>query len=175
MVGFAPPGSSMPDELRDCRNSASDAPSALRATDPKMFGEVLLDLVRLRQGAGTLPPGALDEVASRHGATIRQVESASRFVAGLMRGRAEGKEPLVCRGLTCRLHGADALWVRLGEALTGDVAAWQPREAHCLGQCDAGPSIRVGRSILVVRGGEVREDRRGWHEEDGGAVPFCGS
>ena len=70
----------------------------------------------------------------------------------------------VCDSLTCAMLGSEGLEARLGEALGGDV-----RVTHgaCMGRCDKGPVVRIGRRYLADPGVEdVRAAIDGADDDD---------
>jgi NADH:ubiquinone oxidoreductase subunit E len=132
-------------------------------------GSLAVLLLDFRRHSGPPTESELSEFASLSRLSVHQVKTVSDFVATLLSNHRNRGETLICSGLTCSLHGAERLHKALEEVFLEDSLPWMPREVHCLGQCDAGPSIRVGRCTHVTRTLETRTDTRVWRETDGGA------
>lgn len=78
-------------------------------------------------------------------------------------------EPLiVCRGMSCRMNGAETFHARLREALTAAGCATPWQDVHCLGHCMQGPNIRLGDHTLIGQTGEVVNEARPWRSVDSG-------
>jgi len=126
---------------------------------------ILVDFLRAR---GEISPDDVREFSELLRISIAAVEELLGFARALLKQESNGERTLACGGLTCSLHGAERLRACLASVLDRPDRPWNPRQVHCLGQCDAGPSIRVGRSTFVARALEVRTDVRAWREDDGG-------
>jgi hypothetical protein len=81
-------------------------------------------------------------------------------------------EPLVlCRGVSCRLHGAEALHAALKARLESAGVLGRIVEVHCLSQCNDGPNLKLGSSVLCLGTGRVVTDERPWRPDSAGPKP----
>jgi NADH:ubiquinone oxidoreductase subunit E len=78
-------------------------------------------------------------------------------------------EPLVlCRGVTCRMAGAEALHAALKSRLGAAGALGRIVEVLCLSHCGDGPNMKLGKSVLCAGRAAVVEDDRPWRPESAG-------
>ena len=83
-----------------------------------------------------------------------------------LRPDPEGADKMIlCRGTSCSLHGADNLHPQLKAGLEKQGMKREYVEVFCLGQCERGPSIMVGREIYCSRAQVVIIDERDWRSE----------
>jgi hypothetical protein len=85
-------------------------------------------------------------------------------------------EPLIlCRGVSCRLHGADDFHAVLKRALEAAGALGKTVEVHCLSQCEHGPNVKLGDEVLCTGKGCVVNDARPWRPVTAGPRPVDSS
>lgn len=72
-------------------------------------------------------------------------------------------EPLVfCRGVSCRMHGAEDLHATLKPLLESAGVLGTTVDVLCLSQCEHGPNIKLGDQVLCTGRGCVITDSRPW-------------
>jgi NADH:ubiquinone oxidoreductase subunit E len=81
-------------------------------------------------------------------------------------------EPLIlCRGVSCRLHGAEDFHTALKGALDAVQALGATIDVHCLSQCEHGPNLKLGDTVLCTGKGCVVNDVRPWRPVAAGPQP----
>jgi hypothetical protein len=81
-------------------------------------------------------------------------------------------EPLIlCRGVSCRMHGADELHAALKASLTAAGVLGRVIDVHCLSQCEHGPNMKIGETVLCTGKGCVVTDSRPWRPVSAGPKP----
>jgi NADH:ubiquinone oxidoreductase subunit E len=83
-------------------------------------------------------------------------------------------EPLVfCRGVSCRMHGADDLHAALKPALESAGILGNAVDVLCLSQCEHGPNVKLGDQVLCTGRGCVIADNRPWRPVGAGPKPVA--
>jgi NADH:ubiquinone oxidoreductase subunit E len=72
-------------------------------------------------------------------------------------------EPLVfCRGVSCRMHGAEDLHASLRPLFESAGILGTTVDVLCLSQCEHGPNLKLGDQVLCTGRGCVITDSRPW-------------
>ncbi len=109
-------------------------------------------LHRLHDGYGELKPRHLVALAEALGVAPVQVYEVATFYAHFEITGDDDEDaeapPVVrvCTGLTCAMHGADALHAALEARLAGRARV---RWAPCLGRCEQAPAVLAGKAALA--------------------------
>jgi len=103
---------------------------------------------------------------------LESLRNVARFHDSLVEGPAEtaGATLTLCLGTSCSLHGAVGFHKELKAHYGIDGGGWTLREVFCLGQCESGPSMMLGREIYCARAQAVVADERRWRSTDEGQV-----
>jgi NADH:ubiquinone oxidoreductase subunit E len=88
-----------------------------------------------------------------------EVRDLIAFAAAVRAAPGELKR---CQGVNCTLRGGPVFHDRVQRALAGDGPGAPGTAVFCLGQCDAGPSLRHGRYVYCGTTQRVLRDDRSW-------------
>src|SRR5207244_724187 len=81
-------------------------------------------------------------------------------------------EPLVlCRGVSCRMHGAEEFHAALKGSLDAAGVLGATLDVLCLSQCPHGPNVKLQETILCTGRGTVIADDRPWRPDTAGPRP----
>lgn len=84
----------------------------------------------------------------------------------------QDEEPLVlCRGISCRMHGADEFHLALKALLDAAGALGKTIDVLCLSQCPHGPNVKLEQTILCTGARVVVSDERPWRPVTAGPQP----
>jgi NADH:ubiquinone oxidoreductase subunit E len=120
--------------------------------------------------AGSTSAAEHDTAARSLGITSSEFASIREFHLTLV-SRPAGEPLIMCRGVSCRVHGAEDLHAALRPALEAAGVLGTTLEVHCLSQCEHGPNLKVGDSVLCTGKRCVVTDNRPWRPVGAGPQP----
>jgi NADH:ubiquinone oxidoreductase subunit E len=121
--------------------------------------------------AGETAPGMLAAAAASVGMSQEAFGHVVAFHARIV-ARAVDEPLILCRGVSCRLHGAEAFHSTLRATLGAAGILGKVVEVHCLSQCDHGPNVKLGDHVLCSGTGCVVHDQRPWRPVTAGPKPI---
>jgi NADH:ubiquinone oxidoreductase subunit E len=130
--------------------------------------------------AGETSAEAHAEAARALGISPAELVSIREFHQAIL-SRPAGEPLILCRGVSCRVHGAEELHATLKPLLEAAGVLGTTLDVHCLSQCEHGPNMKVGDRVLCTGRRCVVTDNRPWRpvgagpKPVGSAVPTSGS
>jgi NADH:ubiquinone oxidoreductase subunit E len=145
-----------------------ESPTGGRAGMPGGAFFVVHDLWRL---ADAETRAALPRAAADLGIPESELARIREFHRAVIERGAD--TPLIlCRGVSCRLHGADEFHVALKADLEAAGALGATIDVHCLSQCPHGPNMKLGEHVLCTGKRAVVHDVRPWRPVTAGPKPL---
>jgi NADH:ubiquinone oxidoreductase subunit E len=120
--------------------------------------------------SGQTSPAAHDEAARSLGIPSSAFEAIREFHRRVI-ARAKDEPLILCRGVSCRLHGADEFHLALKAGLEAAGAQGPTLDVLCLSQCPHGPNLKLGSQVLCTGRGNVITDERPWRPPTAGPKP----
>ncbi|GBD11524.1 NADP-reducing hydrogenase subunit HndA [bacterium HR23] len=123
------------------------------AGQPQPTVTILSSLLAVQDALGWLPAEAIEEVATRTGATINDVWAVASFYTNFRFSPPGPHTVEVCWGPTCHLLGAQAILQAVQEAVglpgEGDTpdGRYSLKLNTCLGACAQAPALALGHRI----------------------------
>jgi NADH:ubiquinone oxidoreductase subunit E len=120
--------------------------------------------------SGATSPEAHRAASDALGMSAEAFQAVRDFHRAVVERRKD--EPLIlCRGVSCRLHGADEFHTALKARLEAADALGATTDVHCLSQCEHGPNLKLGETVLCTGTGCVVNDVRPWRPVTAGPKP----
>jgi len=107
--------------------------------------QMLPVLHHLQQQCGCVPAAALQVVAEALNVSVAEVHGVVSFYTDFQM-EASPLQVDVCCAEACQASGARRLYDELTASTAPQLSV---RRVYCLGNCAAGPSVRVGDSVLA--------------------------
>jgi len=122
--------------------------------------------------SGETGDAAHEAAATRFGMTSAEFQAIRDFHQKIV-SRAKDEPLVFCRGVSCRLHGADDLHAALKPLLASAGILAPAVDVLCLSQCENGPNFKLGEQVLCTGRGCVIKDDRPWRPVTAGPRPLA--
>lgn len=132
-------------------------------------GDVLL-LAHELWLAGETAPTAHEDAARSLGIAPEDLDAIREFHRRVVT-RPKDEALVLCRGVSCRMHGADGFHVALKTSLEAAGVLGVTLDVLCLSQCEHGPNMKIQDSVLCTGKGCVVSDNRPWRPVTAGPKP----
>jgi NADH:ubiquinone oxidoreductase subunit E len=120
--------------------------------------------------SGQTSPEAHEEAARSLGISTEDFETVREFHRRLV-SRAHDEPLVLCRGVSCRMHGADSFHSALKSGLDSAGVLGRTMDVLCLSQCPHGPNLKVQQMVLCTGTAAVIADDRPWRPITAGPRP----
>jgi NADH:ubiquinone oxidoreductase subunit E len=143
--------------------------SGRRRSGSNVPGDVLL-LAHELWMSGQTSPAAHEDGARTLGISPEDFEAVREFHRRIL-SRPADEALVLCRGVSCRMHGADSFHAALKAGLDAAGARGKTMDVLCLSQCPHGPNVKLQQQILCSGAGVVIADERPWRPVTAGPKP----
>jgi hypothetical protein len=120
--------------------------------------------------AGETAPVARGKAARSLGISPEDLDAIREFHRRVVT-RPKEEALVLCRGVSCRMHGADDFHAALKASLEAAGVLGATLDVLCLSQCEHGPNMKLQDSVLCTGRGCVVSDNRPWRPVTAGPKP----